>query len=133
MDEINNILDIPLPEDIPNDIQETQDSTQKPLPFINDIPLPQSPSNSVNQRKRSHDGGREKRSNKKKKTNDHLEIVNPDEAAMMKALGFNSFNSTKGKKVEGNDVGAVHVIKKRSYRQYMNRKGGFNRPLDKVT
>ncbi|KAB7506402.1 U4/U6.U5 small nuclear ribonucleoprotein [Armadillidium nasatum] len=36
------------------------------------------------------------------------------------------------KKVEGNDVGAVHVIMKRKYRQYMNRKGGFNRPLDFV-
>ena len=37
-----------------------------------------------------------------------------------------------GKKVDGNNVGAVHVIMKRKYRQYMNRKGGFNRPLDFV-
>lgn len=29
-------------------------------------------------------------------------------------------------------MGAVHVIMKRKYRQYMNRKGGFNRPLDFV-
>lgn len=37
-----------------------------------------------------------------------------------------------GKKVDGNNQGAVHVIMKRKYRQYMNRKGGFNRPLDFV-
>ena len=34
--------------------------------------------------------------------------------------------------VKGNDVGSVHVVVKRKYRQYMNRKGGFNRPLDYV-
>lgn len=34
--------------------------------------------------------------------------------------------------MEGNNQGAVHVIMKRKYRQYMNRKGGFNRPLDFV-
>uniref|UniRef100_A0A1B6E9N7 U4/U6.U5 small nuclear ribonucleoprotein 27 kDa protein n=1 Tax=Clastoptera arizonana TaxID=38151 RepID=A0A1B6E9N7_9HEMI len=56
----------------------------------------------------------------------------PDEQEMMKQMGFCSFDTTKGKKVEGNDVGAVHVILKRKYRQYMNRKGGFNRPLDFV-
>ena len=42
------------------------------------------------------------------------------------------FPSFLGKKVDGNNVGAVHVIVKRKYRQYMNRKGGFNRPLDYV-
>jgi hypothetical protein len=35
-------------------------------------------------------------------------------------------------KVTGNANGAVHVAVKRKYRQYMNRKGGFNRPLDFV-
>ncbi|ORY71557.1 uncharacterized protein BCR38DRAFT_417381 [Pseudomassariella vexata] len=49
-----------------------------------------------------------------------------DMAAMM---GFSSFDSTKGKKVKGNDVGAVRKEKKSEYRQYMNRVGGFNRPL----
>lgn len=38
----------------------------------------------------------------------------------------------QGKKVPGNDVSAVHIVPKRKYRQYMNRKGGFNRPLDFV-
>lgn len=55
-----------------------------------------------------------------------------DEEELMIKMGFAKFNSTKGKKVPGNDVGAVHVVKKRRYRQYMNRKGGFNRPLDKT-
>lgn len=50
----------------------------------------------------------------------------------MAIMGFSSFNTTKGKKVPGNDVGAIHVVKKRKYRQYMNRTGGFNRPLDKT-
>lgn len=61
-----------------------------------------------------------------------LEGKSADEQEMMKLMGFCTFDSTKGKKVEGNDVGAVHVILKRKYRQYMNRKGGFNRPLDFV-
>lgn len=61
-----------------------------------------------------------------------LEGKSVDEQEMMKLMGFCSFDSTKGKKVDGNDVGGVHVILKRKYRQYMNRKGGFNRPLDFV-
>jgi len=55
-----------------------------------------------------------------------------EEAEMMKLMGFGNFDSTKGKHVPGNDVSAVHVVLKRKYRQYMNRKGGFNRPLDPV-
>lgn len=52
---------------------------------------------------------------------------------MKKLMGFTNFDTTKGKQVPGNNkIGAVHVVKKRRYRQYMNRKGGFNRPLDKV-
>lgn len=47
-------------------------------------------------------------------------------------MGFCNFDTTKGKKVDNNDAGVVHVILKRKYRQYMNRKGGFNRPLDFV-
>jgi len=55
-----------------------------------------------------------------------------EERQMKEMLGFGSFHSTQGKKVKGNDVGAVNVVVKRKYRQYMNRKGGFNRPLDPV-
>lgn len=61
-----------------------------------------------------------------------LEGKTEDEQEMMRLMGFCSFDTTKGKKVDGNDVGTVHVILKRKYRQYMNRKGGFNRPLDFV-
>lgn len=31
---------------------------------------------------------------------------------------------------QGDARGKVHKVVKRKYRQYMNRKGGFNRPLD---
>lgn len=55
-----------------------------------------------------------------------------EEREMMKMMGFCGFDTTKNKKVEGNAQGDVHVILKRKYRQYMNRKGGFNRPLDFV-
>ena len=43
-------------------------------------------------------------------------------------MGFSRFTTTKGKKHV--DYGGVHLIKRRTYRQYMNRPGGFNRPLD---
>jgi U4/U6.U5 tri-snRNP-associated protein 3 len=49
-----------------------------------------------------------------------------DMAAMM---GFGGFGTTKNKKVLGNNAGALHKEKKTEYRQYMNRQGGFNRPL----
>ncbi|XP_066586232.1 U4/U6.U5 small nuclear ribonucleoprotein 27 kDa protein [Prorops nasuta] len=87
-------------------------------------------------RSRSRDRDRQKT---KKPTNERpviteadLQGKTPEEQDMMRMMGFCGFDTTKGKKVEGNDVGAVHVILKRKYRQYMNRKGGFNRPLDFV-
>ncbi|ESO08780.1 hypothetical protein HELRODRAFT_168686 [Helobdella robusta] len=71
---------------------------------------------------------------------DHLEDQDPgesediteEELAMRKAMGFSSFDSTKGKKVDGTDISCINVVQKRKYRQYMNRRGGFNRPLDFV-
>ena len=75
---------------------------------------------------------------------------------MMKIMGFGGFDTTKGKKVPGNDVGSANIVQKRRYRcvqennviyldisnivieqnaffrQYMNRRGGFNRPLDSI-
>lgn len=89
-------------------------------------------------------------------TEKDLEGKTEEEQDMMKMMGFGGFDTTKGKKVPGNDVSAVHTIQKRKYRyvfvvlsllfqyivliclqlcfhrQYMNRKGGFNRPLDPV-
>uniref|UniRef100_A0ACB8EZQ0 Uncharacterized protein n=1 Tax=Sphaerodactylus townsendi TaxID=933632 RepID=A0ACB8EZQ0_9SAUR len=60
-----------------------------------------------------------------------LEGKTEEEIEMMKAMGFASFDTTKGKKVDGSvNAYAINVSQKRKYRQYMNRKGGFNRPLD---
>lgn len=59
-----------------------------------------------------------------------------EEEQMRRLMGFGSFDSSKGKQVESNTsgaaVGAVSKHKARKYRQYMNRKGGFNRPLEKM-
>lgn len=59
------------------------------------------------------------------------DLVVEDEGldAMQAMLGFGGFGTTKGQKVLGNNVGAVRKEKKTEYRQYMNRVGGFNRPL----
>jgi U4/U6.U5 tri-snRNP-associated protein 3 len=46
-----------------------------------------------------------------------------------KTMGFSSFRSTQNTKVPGNNIYGVRKEKKTVYRQYMNRKGGFNRPL----
>lgn len=51
-------------------------------------------------------------------------------AEMERVMGFSSFSSTMDTKVPGNDKNyAVRKEKKTEYRQYMNRQGGFNRPL----
>lgn len=51
------------------------------------------------------------------------------DATMRKHMGFSRFRSTKNTKVPGNDIYGVRKEKKTQYRQYMNRIGGFNRPL----
>ena len=58
-----------------------------------------------------------------------LEVEDGGMDAMQAMMGFGGFGSTKGKKVAGNNAGAVRKEKKTEYRQYMNRIGGFNRPL----
>ncbi|XP_030058371.1 U4/U6.U5 small nuclear ribonucleoprotein 27 kDa protein [Microcaecilia unicolor] len=64
-------------------------------------------------------------------TEEDMEGKTEEEIEMMKIMGFGSFDTTKGKKVEGSvNAYAINVSQKRKYRQYMNRKGGFNRPLD---
>ena len=59
-----------------------------------------------------------------------------EEEKMMRLMGFGDFNTTKGQKVKDNAVGAAKGGKAassvRTYRQYMNRPGGFNRSLDPV-
>ncbi|KAI6251141.1 hypothetical protein HI914_00617 [Erysiphe necator] len=57
-------------------------------------------------------------------------LVEEDGLSMMKTMmGFSNFGTTHQKKVPGNNVSAVRKEKKTEYRQYMNRVGGFNRPL----
>jgi hypothetical protein len=54
-----------------------------------------------------------------------------DESELLtKVLGFSRFSTTKGKKHA--DYGGVQLIKSREYRQYMNRPGGFNKPIDQA-
>ena len=54
--------------------------------------------------------------------------------AMAELMGFSAFDSTAGKSVDDPRCKMEAVKKKepRKYRQYMNRRGGFNRPLDEV-
>jgi U4/U6.U5 tri-snRNP-associated protein 3 len=62
-----------------------------------------------------------------------LEGKSQEEIDMLTVMGFSGFDSTKNKHVEGAaNASALNVQEKRRYRQYMNRKGGFNRPLDPV-
>lgn len=59
-----------------------------------------------------------------------MEVDEDDmDAAMRKTMGFSTFKSTQNTKVPGNQIYGVRKEKKTEYRQYMNRVGGFNRPL----
>lgn len=51
------------------------------------------------------------------------------EDMMRKAMGFTRFRTTKNTKVPGNQIYGVRKEKMIVARQYMNRSGGFNRPL----
>ncbi|EEB08228.1 U4/U6 X U5 tri-snRNP complex subunit [Schizosaccharomyces japonicus yFS275] len=62
--------------------------------------------------------------------NEETSLTPSDELEDVSAImGFTSFGTTAGKK--HGDIGAVFKQKKTKYRQYMNREGGFNRPLDR--
>lgn len=53
------------------------------------------------------------------------------EEQIMKLMGLPvDFDTTKGKEVPDGNVGYARVKSQRKYRQYMNRRGGFNRMLD---
>ena len=64
-----------------------------------------------------------------------IEGLTPEEE-MQRMMGFGGFDSTKGKVVVDNHEGAARGLgaknKGRKYRQYMNRRGGFNKLLAKV-
>lgn len=78
---------------------------------------------------------KEKQQQKKSKDAEMVEDdaggeMDANEIEMMKMMGIPvGFDSTKGKPVEGNDVSGIRAVTKRQPRQYMNRRGGFNRPL----
>lgn len=61
-----------------------------------------------------------------------MDVPNSDDEAMLGMMGMTGFGSTKGQHVQGNQDGGANVKKSRTWRQYMNRRGGFNRPLDKI-
>lgn len=55
---------------------------------------------------------------------------NGDETEQLnETMGFSGFDTTKQKRVISCDIGAISVHKQNNYRQYMNRKRGFNRNL----
>jgi len=60
------------------------------------------------------------------------EELDEDTKRMSQFMGITSFDSTKGKKVNDQTKGYAKINRTQRYRQYMNRRGGFNRPLDWV-
>ena len=44
------------------------------------------------------------------------EIEDADEESVMRMMGFAGFTSTKGKKIEGNDVSGTNIKSKNRYR-----------------
>lgn len=73
--------------------------------------------------------GKAKKDLEPEEDDEELVIEDDGMAAMQAMMGFGGFGTTHQKKVEGNNIGAVRKEKKSEYRQYMNRQGGFNRPL----
>ncbi|XP_071827500.1 uncharacterized protein [Apostichopus japonicus] len=68
---------------------------------------------------------------RKKIDEETLETMSEEDKEMYKIMGFVNFDTTKGKKTaESTNADAAQILEKRKYRQYMNRRGGFNRPLD---
>jgi U4/U6.U5 tri-snRNP-associated protein 3 len=92
-----------------------------------DVPVSDDPATTKSKSK----AGKQTKIEEKNVEDDEDIVVEADDsvAAMQAMLGFGGFGTTKQKKVVGNDVYAVRKEKKTEYRQYMNRVGGFNRPL----
>lgn len=62
-------------------------------------------------------------------TGDTRNDEDSEDALLRKMMGFSTFKTTQNKKIPGNNVSGVRKEKSTQYRQYMNRTGGFNRPL----
>ena len=144
-DEIPPPEDIPVPDEIPLPPEEEypMTSNKRALPDDDDTVTNQHLRdqslhvNNVSKKVKLSTTANKRRATSRRKHTSEEPII-PDrlrqeQEMMAKLMGFSNFDTTKGKMVPGNQsIGAVHVVKKRRYRQYMNRKGGFNRPLDKV-
>ncbi|KAM7017772.1 U4/U6.U5 small nuclear ribonucleoprotein 27 kDa protein isoform 1-T1 [Tautogolabrus adspersus] len=90
-----------------------------------------SPSRQKDRRDDERKDGKEKTSKPIQISAEDMQGKTEEEIEMMKLMGFSTFDSTKGKKsAAAANAHAINVSMKRKYRQYMNRKGGFNRPLD---
>ncbi|KAL5319366.1 hypothetical protein ACEPPN_012417 [Leptodophora sp. 'Broadleaf-Isolate-01'] len=74
-------------------------------------------------------GKKGKKAAKPVEDDDDLIVEDDGMDAMQAMMGFGGFGTTHQQKVAGNDIYAVRKEKKTEYRQYMNRVGGFNRPL----
>ena len=74
-------------------------------------------------------GGKKSKVEEEPIEDDDIIVEDDGMAAMQAMMGFGGFGTTQQKQVAGNDVYAVRKEKKTEYRQYMNRVGGFNRPL----
>jgi U4/U6.U5 tri-snRNP-associated protein 3 len=51
---------------------------------------------------------------------------------MMNMFGFGDFETSKNREHIDESAVSKEFRNKRTYRQYMNRRGGFNRPLDRI-
>ncbi|GAA5952391.1 hypothetical protein JCM21900_003801 [Sporobolomyces salmonicolor] len=74
-----------------------------------------------------YDRDRRERSRSVVTAEDAADVEEEDIAALM---GFGGFGTTANK--PHGELSGVQVKRERAHRQYMNRKGGFNRPLDKI-
>merc|ERR1712048_198279 len=73
------------------------------------------------------------KSGPRRKKNEPEEEQDDEETRKMKMMmGIEGFDTSKDKKHAGPKGYVAKVQKPARYRQYMNRRGGFNRPLDYV-
>merc|ERR1719327_1338461 len=79
---------------------------------------------------RRDDRDRGRRDEKEKRREEPEVDLKTEEALMQQMLGFGNFETSKGKDHSNGDEWQIKRRSKRKYRQYMNRRGGFNRPLD---
>ncbi|MCJ1295008.1 hypothetical protein MMC34_006569 [Xylographa carneopallida] len=112
----------PIPETTKPPITKPADPQPNPTPIVDKMQVDSPAAESVAPVKA--------KSKSKAKAKAAPEEDSDPEVAQMRALmGFAGFKTTKDTKVPGNNVYAVRKEKKTEYRQYMNRVGGFNRPL----